>query len=78
MTSAVKIKNLHKSFGSLIEVGESEKLGELILYYSSLSSIELGEKGENARKYIVSNFEKEKYGWNKRFFNYGLFPVRRI
>ena len=49
-----------KSFGSLIEIGESEKLSKLILYYSNLSSNELVEKGENARNYIISNFEKEK------------------
>lgn len=51
---------MDKSFGSLIEVGESEKLAEIILYYSELSSKELEEKGENARKYIIYNFEKEK------------------
>lgn len=50
----------NQSFGSLIDVGESEKLAELILYYSELSSKELEEKGENARSFITSNFEKEK------------------
>ena len=49
-----------KTFGRLIEVGDYEKLAELILFYSKLKPIELESKGNDAISFIKSNFQRDK------------------
>ncbi|MEL4457167.1 glycosyltransferase family 4 protein [Lutimonas vermicola] len=49
-----------KSFGSLIEIGDTDALAKCILFYSQLKSDKLESKANDARDFIISNFDREK------------------